>query len=515
VEVIITSTKIVMKNHIHVLYKNKTRYAEIYTPQRKDGKKINNPVYLGKVIDLEKGIFYSRKRGYFKYTLSDGFETCDFDKTESTQISPEEMDILDFGSAYLLWNILEMMGFLPLLRNLCPKHADSLLALIFYRIQESGGYNMANDWLKGSYTRILFPNAQLTSQRVSELLEIVGDETFFRHFFENYLKIEIPKDRKVGILIDSTGLPNDIDTYLTAVNKHNGVISNETRLLLVVDKQSGKPLFFRYNPGNVPDVSTLQATILELKAMHVDIGMTVVDAGYFSIKNAEELANAGIPYVTRLSSNRKLYKHLIAEYHADALDEKNVVKYGGRLVGIVRVPISLPGDKDGYAYVSVDYERRHQQWTKYTQDAIEDGASIEERREKTHKCGFFILICSERIETTEILKLYYTRQTVEQIFDMSKNDIDLLPLRVHSEKTLRGHLMLVFLAALVYLYLNEILKDTKWNAANAIMIFRNLKCKIYDEEVLVKEPVKNMKEISKKIGITIPKRIVEGKHCGN
>jgi hypothetical protein len=504
-----------MKSHIHVSYKNGVGYAELYTPQRKDGKKINNPLYLGKVIDLEKGIFLSRKRGYFKYTLPDGFETCDLDKSESTLIQPEEIDILDFGSAYLLWNTLGMMDFLVLLQNLCPKYADSLLSLLFYRIQERGGYNMANDWLKGSYAKVLFPKAQLTSQRVSELLEELGDETVFRRFFTNYLKAEIPKDRKVGVLVDSTGLPNSIDTYLTAVNKHNGVLSNETRLVLVVDKQSGKPLFFRYDPGNVPDVRTLQATILELKAMHVDVGMAVLDAGYFSEKNAEALADAHISYLTRLSANRKLYKHLIAQHHAEALDEGNIVKYGGRLVGIVRVSIPLPGGLDGYAYVAVDYDRRHKQWKKYTQDAIEDGASIEERREKTHKCGFFILICSEMIDTTEILQLYYTRQTVEQIFDMSKNDIDLLALRVHSEKTLRGHLMLVFLAALVYLFLNEKLKDTKFNAANAILIYRNLKCKIYDNEILVKEPVKNMNDIAEKLAIVIPKRIVEGKQYGN
>jgi hypothetical protein len=408
-----------------------------------------------------------------------------------------------------------MMGFLELLQSLLPNHSDSLLALLFYRIQECGGYNMANEFLKGSYTRIIFPKAQLTSQRVSELLEVLGDESFFRDFFSIYLDAEIPKGRKVGVLIDSTGLPNSIDTYLTAVNRHNGVISNETRLLLVVDKQSGKPLFFRYNPGNIPYVSTLLATILELKALHVDVAMAILDEGYFSEKNAKELAYAGISYLTRLAPNRKLYKKLVAEHYAEALEEENVVKYGGRLVGIVRVPIPLPGGIDGYAYVAVDYERRHQEWRKYTQDAIEDGATIEERREKAHKHGFFILISSEMIETKDILQLYYTRQTVEQIFDVSKNDIDLLPLRVHSENTLRGHLMLVFLASLAYLFLNEKLKETKFNAANALLIFRNLKCKIYDDEILVKEPVKNMNDIAEKLGISIPKRIVEGKECGN
>jgi len=219
-----------MISHIHVsAKKNGVHYAEIYTPQRKDGKKINNPIYLGKVIDLEKGIFFNRKRGFFRYTLDSGFEACDFDKSESGLSLSEEAYILDFGSAYLLWRVLQMMGFLDILRELCPKRADSLIALLFYRIQEHGGYNMASEWLEGSYAKVLFPKAQLTSQRVSDLLKELGTEAVFRRFFTSYLKAEIPKDRKVGILIDSTGLPNSIDNYLTAVNNHNGVISNETR----------------------------------------------------------------------------------------------------------------------------------------------------------------------------------------------------------------------------------------------------------------------------------------------
>lgn len=75
--------------------------------------------------------------------------------------------------------------------------------------------------------------------------------------------------------------------------------------------------------------------------------------------------------------------------------------------------------------------------------------------------------------------------------------------------------MLVFLAELVYLFLNEKLKDTKFNAANAPLIYRNLKCKIYDDEILVKEPVKHMNDIAEKLAVHIPKRIVEGKQYGN
>jgi len=89
------------------------------------------------------------------------------------------------------------------------------------------------------------------------------------------------------------------------------------------------------------------------------------------------------------------------QHHVETLDAGSMVQYDGRLVGITRVPIPLAGDSHGYAYVAVDYERRRQEWKKCAQ---------------AQQQGFFVLICSEKVEPAEMLPLYYTRQAVEQIF---------------------------------------------------------------------------------------------------
>jgi hypothetical protein len=493
--------------HIHISSKG---YAEVYTPQRVGGKKVNDPIYLGKVVNLEEGIFYSRQRGYFRYTIEKGFDDCDLEVPAS-----QEKLILDFGPAYLLDRLLKNEGYSGLFSGILEKKQDSLMALLFYRILEKGGYYLAEDWLAGSYASILFPKAQLQSQRVSELLRELGDESVVRAFFTRYLRKAIPQDRKTGILIDSTGLPNNIDFYLTAVNNHGGEINNETRLILVVDKLTKKPLFFRYNAGNVPDVKTLLATKDELRLMNVDIGMTILDAGYPSDGALDEFFDEGIPFLSRLKPNRKLYKSLVKDYGEDVLDDANIVRYPGRLVGIVRKDVKLTDKHSGFAYVAVDHDRRHLEWTRFTKDALEDGLSIEERKEKTATQGFFVLVSSEAIDTQDVLQLYYTRQAVEQIFDVDKNDLNLLPLRVHNEETFRGHLMLVFLASLAHLLLVEKLLKSKYSAAQALSIFRNLKCKVYGDTILVKEPVKKMNDICKDLKVKIPTKIVEGKEAGN
>lgn len=46
-----------------------------------------------------------------------------------------------------------------------------------------------------------------------------------------------------GILIDSSGLPNESHLPVTGVNNHNGIISLEVRVIYVVQQSTGLPLF--------------------------------------------------------------------------------------------------------------------------------------------------------------------------------------------------------------------------------------------------------------------------------
>ena len=78
--------------------------------------------------------------------------------------------------------------------------------------------------------------------------------------------------------------------------------------------------------------------------------------------------------------------------------------------------------------------------------AMYDKLSPEDVDKKMQKLGVIIIISSEDIEIEEILLLYYTRQQVEQVFDLGKNNADILSLCIQNENTFRGHLMLTFLA---------------------------------------------------------------------
>jgi len=477
--------------------KNGIEYASVYQAKRVGSKKINDIKWLGRVINKEKGIFKSREKGTFTFTLDGGIIS------DTNLPSANEKLILDFGDSYFLNEILERNRFKSLIKATFGDLADTVMSLIFYRSLQQGANYYAQIWWEGSYARVLYPNASLASQRISETLKLIGDERLQRNFFCEYLKFIAPLCGK-GILLDSTGLPNDICFPLTAINSHGGKINKETRLVLVLDKDSGMPVYFRYAAGNIVDVSTLKATLCEIKAYGIDICHAVIDAGYYSETNIRAMQKSQISFVIRMVPNRKKYKDLIREYTDDIEDAKYLVKYRDRFVYIKRAEIDLFG-KTGYAYIALDIDRKHDEVKKYIRGAFDNNdISPEDMNAEMQRKGLFILVASDPICTTDILPLYYTRQAIEQVFDIGKNNTDLLPLRVHSLESFRGHLLLSFLTSAVYVMVNKALKKTDVCAIGAYRIFRNLKCKVFDSVIVVQEANKKMNDIAKIVKLNFP-----------
>jgi len=490
--------------------RNSATYAELRSSKRISGTEapVSNVVYLGQVIDLERGIFKNRERGIYKYTIDAGFEETDMQDTTLLAAYQNEKLIVDFGASYLLAQFAKNTGFWDVVRQTLPGRENTLMAMLFYYIEVAASNQDAERWLRGSFSSLLFPSAQLQSQRISEFLAKLGDEAVAQDFFVRYIKLQWPQGTKAAILIDSTGLPNAIHFPLTAVSTHGGETTEETRLIYVVDAKSGMPLFFRYNAGNIVDVSTLKSTLDELKANGVSVKDAIVDAGYCSEKNIDELYRAKIQFLTRIPTNRTLYRDMLANHGADALADECRYMYQDRMVGIKRIYTTLFGHR-AYVYVCIDYNTRNDQIMHFTKGAISDKTPRKKWGAHTKDMGFFELVSSRKIEPEDLLPLYYTRQTVEQVFDVCKNNIKMLPLRVHSEETFRGHILLSFMAVSLYLALNHRFKGHKtFTAQNALMEMRNLKCKVYDKHLLVKEPTKDMKQIAKLVGIKIPDKLI-------
>ena len=438
-------------------------------------------LYLGVVVDKSKEIFEKR-----------------------LSLPKQEKLILDFGDSYFIKEFFEKVKFSKLIEEVFGDKKDFFLSLINYRLCYPSAMRFSKTWFEGNYAKICYPNVDLSSQRISDFLKLLGDENLQRKFFKQYIPAYAESNE--GIIIDATSLPNQIHMPITQWGLSGEEIDKQIRFLLVVDKKNSMPLFFRYFAGNIVDVSTLKNTINELQKFGIKENYVYMDAGFFSEDNILELYAQEINFLTRLPSMRTIYKELILSEVKSIERYENAVQYGKRALFIKQKKINLFG-KDAFAYIVLDPERKGRETKNFLLQNIKNKEnSIEELEFEMTKRGIMILVSSFELKKEDVVPAYYVRQTAEKLFGFSKDDLSLLPLRVHNEESLRGFLFMQFVTLIAFVHIKN--KLGKYHNVEEILLkLRNLKCKVYDDEILICEPNKQQKEILEKLDILMPKKL--------
>lgn len=486
---------------------NSYEYARLRKSVRKNGVVTHGKGQtLGRVLDKERLIFQNRQFGLYQYDLATGERRsapADFCAKVERKNSREQL-IVDFGNVYFIQKFIEKHGLWPVLESVGYGNPDSFKSLLSYYILENQSNAHAEDWYEGSYARIAYPRANLSSPRISDQLKEIGREDVCRRFFKayiEYLKVNTTEAAKGAILIDSTGLPNDIRLPVTAVSNHNGEINNEVRLIYVVQRGTGLPIYMRYIPGNIVDVSTLLTTIHELKAMKVDTKFAILDAGYLSLETIDLLLDQKISFLARIKKNWKLYKEVLKTNLATLESKENLQLFNGRFVYLKCVPVELKSGHTVYCYLGLDDERRSLERRQLARNAEEDELDSSEIQARMDKMGVFMLASSRRIAVKDLLPLYYTREDIEQVFDITKGYAKALPLNVQSIDTFRGHLLMVFISTIILRLLQRTLAKTPYSLDDVMSVMRNQKAKVFDEFVIPTEPTKKQNELYKLVGV--------------
>ncbi|MDR1111653.1 MAG: transposase [Deltaproteobacteria bacterium] len=492
----------------------------------KEGKVYHETVHLGRVIDKDLGLFRSRSRGYFTFNLQEGYgqppENLNLQRYDCPSVRS-----LDFGDAWMVDQVFKKTGLESILNNLVPGSEDTLKALISFRLLEQDAFCYAEDWYKNSYARLIYPNANLASPRISEFLSIIGLDKHNDNFFRSYLKLiskneNISDQISIPILLDNTGLPNDIKTYLTAINKHNSVVSNEIRLIYVIDQRTKLPIFYRFIAGNIIDNSSLINTINILLTYNIKIELVVMDAGYSALKNLIELSSTNISFLTRMPQNWKEFKKLINEHGNDLLSGENTIIYGERPLFCKKIKINL-FNSDIYAYVIHDINRAADDTVRLIKNSNNNNGASDDKsngsggsdnqdnsieneifKDKLNFAGKFILLASNNYPEKEVLPLYYTRQGIEDVFSISKTYASLLPLRSHSIETIKGTLLINFISTIVYSTISHGLSDTSLSAKTAIVKMHHLKINVFESEQILEKLSKDHKIIINDLHLESP-----------
>lgn len=493
-------------------------YASAGVSKRDGANTSVETTYLGRVLDKDAGIYKSRERGIFTFNP----DTGEYGSPPEDYVPPKAVDhrvkrkhiSVDFGDAFFMDTYLHASGMMEIVDTIEYGNRDTLHAmLLFYML--SGMANCdAIHWFEGNIASLLYPNANLTSQRLSDFLTSIGSPENQMMFQKAYIQFVMEHyDQDKNILIDSSGLPNSIHFPLTEINVHNGKVSNEIRLIFVVQKSTGLPLYYRAVPGNIVDVSTLSRIFLHLDSMGIDVSSCIMDAGYNSGDNLDLFYDGNhkckIGFITRIGSGDKTFKELVSKELSGIETKENFVKYEDRYLFIIKRPVMVGSNKNNPAwmYIGLDCSRMSDEQHKLLKRAKRDSLTTDEVFAAMQNEGVFGILSGEDYTIEEILPAYYQRQAAEQIFDFAKNYTKLLPLRIRTKDTFNGHLLLSYIATCVVKMIQLRLKEANLFFGSRLACLRNQKCTIYDHRIVTDEPQKEANETYKTFGIKCPDAI--------
>ena len=421
---------------------------------RKEGQ-----IYLGKVIDKERLIFFTREKGF--YIFDPATRDCRGLTAEDMPISPPldkrerpPNPIVTFGGSYFLGALLRGIEYDKVLNVLNVPNNDTMGALLHYYCLTDSADVHAPMWFRQSYARLMFPHANLYSQRISDLYARIGLPINRRAFFKEHIAyLKTILNDEFCIIVDSTGCQNAIKFWKTRVSKHENDVNIEFRIVLVVHRETGLPVYYEIIPGNVVDISTIDRIRILMEAYGITVTMASGDAGYAAPAAMERLILMGTDILMRLNPTYEMYKTVLEE-HEDEIDpsrKDHLVRYRNRLVQIVKTKAVIatePGtgkEVNGYIYLCRDMQAYHSKSKHLISTDAAKKMTAEEIYAECQKYGVFAIVTTIDMAAEDVLPQYYMRQAIEQFFDFAKNLGKMMPVRNHREETIEGHMMMSFI----------------------------------------------------------------------
>jgi transposase len=289
------------------------------------------------------------------------------------------------------------------------------------------------------------------------------------------------------------------------------------KLLTLYSIDTRQPVAFTKQPGNLPDVTTIENALEQLSVIGLGDAEIVTDNGYYSEHNLSALFLAHFDFVTLVKTGLKWVKEKLDAHQDDFCgvssacpfdtgthgislmfmhDFVKVRKYAGGKSGLQK------GDKETfrrrvYLHIYFNQWRRAEDDACFDNDLIELRRNIEEgidvndlpesMRNKATKylhikqrggnahvsfnesaCkeakkyhGYFVLISNCEKEPFECLRKYRKREYIESYFESMKQRADGTRVRVWDADTLRGRMFVQFIALCYYEYLNYEIRNVK------------------------------------------------------
>lgn len=447
--------------------------------------------------------FYDKDKKQIRQSVKYLGKNVDGKPVKVRETAKKPRRALSYGEFQPLLKIVGELGLEEILEaELSSKDVKTLLLLVFNRVLRPVSMRNIESWFEASYLveQQGYRDLAVSSQRLSEFLERIGDSDAPMGLFKGM----VWRFSKGALIYDLTSL----SSYSKLINlleygyNRDGLSTAQVNLSIVTDKDSGIPLMYDVYPGSIVDVSTLFNTVKKIKAMGIARCSLIIDRGFFSKENLQLLYDENVVFVIPASTNLKTVKELISSLHDDIKDPENLRKYHDHIIFIKPVTLDVDGlQVKGFYYYDrnkenadtnlfykrlynvVDELRNRRVKNPFDTDRIVRGVAgklyqyIEVQRnidsslsvsvrknavsQRINRMGRYILCYHGEMTWEECLRTYKERDQVEKRFHYLKNDLDLVPLNVRKESTMKGFLFVCFIALILRMRLQKIMEETR------------------------------------------------------
>jgi len=453
-------------------------YISYWDKEKKQGR--NKQVCVGK-LDPESGEVIPSKRLVSPQPQQQE-DTLDPTITASAQI---------VGPSLVLNSLDDHLGLGKLLKSCFPKIYQQILMMAYYLVAEGGALSHCSTWCKSHVPSLAL---SLTSQHISTILQsITTDQT--QTFLSLWMK-KLMEDDYLCYDITSVSSYSQINEYIKYGHNRDNEALPQLNLALLFGQNGQLPVYFQRLPGNITDVTTLHNLLKTFKALEIKKLSYVLDKGFYSKKNVDELVTSGHKFLIAVPLSNKWVKKAIDDVYETIHGPEGYCKLDDEIL-YVHTRIYPWGDKRHRCYLHLYYnaKARAEAIDQFNEDLVtykqelESGNTNGKHQEAydaffiiTHTpkrgrkvtynteavsqhikryTGFQALLSNKTKDPLKALRIYRDKDVVEKSFDDLKNQLDMKRLRMHSSKATDGRLFVQFIALILMSALRKEMRKSK------------------------------------------------------
>ena len=393
-------------------------------------------------------------------TEANGFVESDKARLRKQQLKVERVQVKEYGITSAINTLFD--DTVNALKEHFPDSWQQLLCLAYGRlVYQSPLKNMAFHYSL-SYLSEQFSDVDLSSKSLSCFLRQLGEDrqrivAFCRSF-------KVSED---CILFDGTDILSDsqqMELPKFSRSKY-GTYDDMMNLMYIFSIKLQSPVYYRLLPGNIKDISAFK---LCLKESGVKEAIIVVDKGFASQSNIEELEKNELQFIIPLHRNSVLINYEKIQ-GGDKRIFDGYFKHEGRYIWYYTIPV----DAKKSVIVFLDDELRSREQKDYL-NRIENNVvdySIEKFHEKQYRLGTIAIIENTGKPPCDVFHYYKTRGNVETMIDALKNIIEADRTYMQNEKALEGWMFINMIALKWYYTILNLLKKEELNKKYSPMDF--------------------------------------------